>query len=157
MSTPITACPRADSARDTLRLEAGLPLHGHELGPGITPLQAGLGWVVRFDKGDFRDRLCRMVLVRGGDIDHVDVGVGAEQGAALATGLVADDSRADLIFEKKDLLAPMLPGMLAPPHPMVPGTTDTDYYQGKVTGSVPEQAVGGAAAGADTPDLEDAS
>jgi aminomethyltransferase len=31
-------------------------LHGHELGPGITPLQAGLGWVVRFDKGDFRGR-----------------------------------------------------------------------------------------------------
>jgi aminomethyltransferase len=43
-------------ARDTLRLEAGLPLHGHELGPGITPLQAGLGWVVRFDKGDFRGK-----------------------------------------------------------------------------------------------------
>jgi aminomethyltransferase len=43
-------------ARDTLRLEAGLPLHGHELGPGITPLQAGLRWVVRFDKGDFRGR-----------------------------------------------------------------------------------------------------
>jgi aminomethyltransferase len=39
-----------------LRLEAGLPLHGHELGPGITPLQAGLSWVVRFDKGDFRGR-----------------------------------------------------------------------------------------------------
>ena len=36
-----------------MRLEAGLPLHGHELGEGITPLQAGLGWVVRFDKGDF--------------------------------------------------------------------------------------------------------
>jgi aminomethyltransferase len=33
-----------------------LPLHGHELGPGITPLQAGLAWVVRFDKGDFRGR-----------------------------------------------------------------------------------------------------
>ena len=34
----------------------GLPLHGHELGEGITPLQAGLGWVVRWDKGDFRGR-----------------------------------------------------------------------------------------------------
>jgi aminomethyltransferase len=43
-------------ARDTLRLEAGLPLHGHELGPGITSLQAGLGWVVAWDKGDFRGR-----------------------------------------------------------------------------------------------------
>ena len=34
----------------------GLPLHGHELGPGITPLQAGLGWVVAWDKGEFRGR-----------------------------------------------------------------------------------------------------
>ena len=48
--------PAGLGARDTLRLEAGLPLHGHELGAGISPLQAGLGWVVRFDKGDFRGR-----------------------------------------------------------------------------------------------------
>lgn len=44
------ACPAGLGARDTLRLEAGLPLHGHELGPGITPLDAGLGWVVAWDK-----------------------------------------------------------------------------------------------------------
>src|SRR5690606_4238883 len=48
--------PAGLGARDTLRLEAGLALHGHELGPGITPLQAGLGWVVGWDKGDFRGR-----------------------------------------------------------------------------------------------------
>ncbi|PZS24123.1 MAG: glycine cleavage system aminomethyltransferase GcvT [Acidimicrobiales bacterium] len=48
--------PAGLGARDTLRLEAGLPLHGHELGPGITPLQAGLGWVVSWEKGDFRGR-----------------------------------------------------------------------------------------------------
>jgi aminomethyltransferase len=48
--------PAGLGARDTLRLEAGLPLHGHELGPGITPLQAGLGWVVGWDKDDFRGR-----------------------------------------------------------------------------------------------------
>jgi aminomethyltransferase len=55
----VLACgvqPAGLGARDTLRLEAGLPLHGHELGPGITPLQAGLGWVVSWDKGDFRGR-----------------------------------------------------------------------------------------------------
>jgi aminomethyltransferase len=45
--------PAGLGARDTLRLEAGLPLHGHELGPGITPLQAGLGWVVAWGKGGF--------------------------------------------------------------------------------------------------------
>jgi aminomethyltransferase len=48
--------PAGLGARDTLRLEAGLPLHGHELGAGITPLQAGLGWVVAWNKGDFRGR-----------------------------------------------------------------------------------------------------
>jgi aminomethyltransferase len=48
--------PAGLGARDTLRLEAGLPLHGHELGPGITSLQAGLGWVVSWTKGDFRGR-----------------------------------------------------------------------------------------------------
>jgi aminomethyltransferase len=46
--------PAGLGARDTLRLEAALPLHGHELGPGITPLQAGLGWVVAWGKGDFQ-------------------------------------------------------------------------------------------------------
>lgn len=48
--------PAGLGARDTLRLEAGLPLHGHELGPGITPLQAQLGWVVGWDKPAFRGR-----------------------------------------------------------------------------------------------------
>ena len=48
--------PAGLGARDTLRLEAGLPLHGHELGAGITPYDAGLAWVVRPDKGDFRGR-----------------------------------------------------------------------------------------------------
>lgn len=48
--------PAGLGARDTLRLEAGLPLHGQELGAGITPLQAGLGWVVAWDKPLFRGR-----------------------------------------------------------------------------------------------------
>ena len=45
------------AARDTLRLEAGMPLYGHELGPDVTPYEAGLGRVVRLDKpGDFVGR-----------------------------------------------------------------------------------------------------
>lgn len=54
--TAAGATPAGLGARDTLRLEAALPLHGHELGAGITPLNAGLGWVVSWDKGDFRGR-----------------------------------------------------------------------------------------------------
>jgi aminomethyltransferase len=38
-------------ARDSLRLEAGFPLYGHELSPTISPLAAGLGWTVKLDKG----------------------------------------------------------------------------------------------------------
>ena len=45
------------SVRDTLRLEAGMPLYGSELGPDVTPYEAGLGRVVRLDKpGDFVGR-----------------------------------------------------------------------------------------------------
>jgi NADH-quinone oxidoreductase chain I len=50
---------------------------------------------------------------------------------------LADTSREALIFEKKDLLGPLLPGMVPPPHAMYPGTTDEDYYTGKVTGPDP--------------------
>lgn len=48
--------PAGLGARDTLRLEAALPLHGHELGPGISPLNARLGWVVSWTKGPFTGR-----------------------------------------------------------------------------------------------------
>ena len=41
------------AARDTLRLEAGMPLYGHELSLDIKPAQAGLGRVVAADKDDF--------------------------------------------------------------------------------------------------------
>ncbi|MDP9417341.1 MAG: NADH-quinone oxidoreductase subunit NuoI [Actinomycetota bacterium] len=52
---------------------------------------------------------------------------------------LADTSRARLIYEKQDLLAPLLPGMLPPPHPMPPGMDENDYYKGRVTGPTPEQ------------------
>ncbi|MDR3079386.1 MAG: glycine cleavage system aminomethyltransferase GcvT [Streptomyces sp.] len=45
------------SCRDTLRLEAGMPLYGHELSTSLTPFDAGLGRVVKFAKeGDFVGR-----------------------------------------------------------------------------------------------------
>ena len=53
---------------------------------------------------------------------------------------LADDKREKLIFEKEDLLAPLRQGMLAPPHPMYPGMTDTNYYNGDVKESHPSQA-----------------
>ena len=54
---PAGLVPAGLAARDTLRLEAGMPLYGNELGPDMTPFDAGLGRVVKLDKpGDFVGR-----------------------------------------------------------------------------------------------------
>jgi aminomethyltransferase len=50
------AKPCGLGARDTLRLEAAMPLYGHELNEQLDPLQAGLAWAVKLDKGDFVGR-----------------------------------------------------------------------------------------------------
>src|SRR5207249_2782764 len=48
--------PAGLGARDTLRLEAGLPLCGTDMDETTTPLEAGLAWTVKLDKGDFVGR-----------------------------------------------------------------------------------------------------
>jgi aminomethyltransferase len=54
---PAGLVPVGLGARDTLRLEAGMPLYGNELGPGGNPFEAGLGRVVKLAKeGDFVGR-----------------------------------------------------------------------------------------------------
>jgi aminomethyltransferase len=53
---PDGLCPAGLGARDTLRLEKGYPLYGHELDDTTTPLEAGLGWVTKFSKPYFIGR-----------------------------------------------------------------------------------------------------
>jgi aminomethyltransferase len=53
---PLGLVPAGLGARDTLRLEAALPLYGHELDDTTSPLEAGLGRFVRFDERDFIGR-----------------------------------------------------------------------------------------------------
>ncbi|MEU6659707.1 glycine cleavage system aminomethyltransferase GcvT [Streptomyces sp. NPDC046821] len=54
---PVGLVPAGLSCRDTLRLEAGMPLYGHELTTALTPFDAGLGRVVKFEKpGNFVGR-----------------------------------------------------------------------------------------------------
>jgi len=48
--------PAGLGARDTLRLEAGMPLYGNDIDDTTTPLEAALGWIVKLDKGDFIGR-----------------------------------------------------------------------------------------------------
>ena len=53
---------------------------------------------------------------------------------------LADFSRGSLIFEKEDLLGPLLPGMIPSPHPMVEGYDEQDYYRGRVARATTAQA-----------------
>jgi aminomethyltransferase len=64
-------------ARDTLRLEAGLPLYGHELTDEISPVAAGFGWSVKVDKGDFLGREA-LAAQKQGQLERKVVGLKLE-------------------------------------------------------------------------------
>lgn len=53
---PHGVLPAGLGARDTLRFEAGLSLYGNDIDSTTTPLEAGLGWIVKFKKGDYIGR-----------------------------------------------------------------------------------------------------
>ncbi|MBC7912337.1 MAG: glycine cleavage system aminomethyltransferase GcvT [Pyrinomonadaceae bacterium] len=59
--TPEGTLPCGLAARNTLRLEAGMALYGHEIDETTTLLEANLGWICKLNKGDFtgRERLAR--------------------------------------------------------------------------------------------------
>jgi aminomethyltransferase len=58
-------------ARDVLRLEAGMPLYGHELTEEIGPLQAGLGWAVKLAKPDFVGKAALAAQSAAGDYPRI--------------------------------------------------------------------------------------
>ena len=67
------ALPAGLGARNTLRLEAGNPLYGHELDEKTTPLEAGLRFVVSFDKGEFVGRNA-LIAQKGSNVQKRLVG-----------------------------------------------------------------------------------
>ena len=70
--------PTGLGARDTLRLEAGLCLYGNDITADTNPLEAGLSWVVKFDKGDFIGRDALLSVQRQGP-DRKRVGFVADE------------------------------------------------------------------------------
>lgn len=110
--------PAGLASRDTLRLEAGMPLYGHELGLDTFPVQAGLGRVVNLTK-DFVGR----DAIESGPID----------GARVLVGLSADGKRAGragyLVFDSADastVVGEITSGALSPTltHPIAMAYVD---------------------------------
>jgi aminomethyltransferase len=81
------AVPCGLGARDTLRLEAAMPLYGHELTEEINPFQAGLSWAVKLDKGDFVGRTALQYAARD-STKPVRVGLEIEGKRAAREGSV---------------------------------------------------------------------
>ena len=63
--------PAGLGARDSLRLEANYPLYGHEISEKISPIQAGLGWTVKFTKPEFIGREALHRQAQGGPVSSV--------------------------------------------------------------------------------------
>lgn len=96
--------PAGLASRDTLRLEAGMPLYGHELSREIVPAQAGLGRVVAVDKDDFVGRAGLSAVVAAG--------------APVLVGLVSDGKRAGragyAVFSGDEAVGEITSGALSP-------------------------------------------
>ncbi len=83
--------PAGLGARDVLRLEAGMPLYGHEMTEDIGPLQAGLGWAVKLAKPIFRGKAALEAQLAAGTFDRIaglvlDGKVPARSGYAVYAG-----------------------------------------------------------------------
>jgi aminomethyltransferase len=121
------AVPAGLGARDTLRLEAAMALYGHEIDETTTPFEAGLGWVVKLDKGEFLGRGA-LAAQKGAGIPRKLVGFEvqgrgiARQGHAVVlggstVGAVTSGTWSPT-FEKALGLAYVPPEMAAPGTPL---------------------------------------
>lgn len=110
-------------ARDSLRLEAAYPLHGHELAEDVPALESGLGWIVKFDKGEFIGRKALAAIkgkgqarkLVGFELDEAGI---ARQGDTLAdsgsqVGVITSGTKTPTVnkalgmaFIRADLAAP---------------------------------------------------
>lgn len=87
-----TIKPAGLGARDTLRLEAGMPLYGHELSEKIDPLSAGLGWAVDLNKDFIGAEALRKIQAEGPKRKLVGLELEGKRIARQGSPVVADGS-----------------------------------------------------------------
>ncbi|NLD34555.1 MAG: glycine cleavage system aminomethyltransferase GcvT [Clostridiales bacterium] len=90
-------------ARDTLRLEAGMPLYGHEMSDDITPLEVGLDMFVKMDKPDF---IGKQALLERGEPKKIRVGL-----MLLDRGIAREDSD---VYKDDQLIGRTTSGTMGP-------------------------------------------
>jgi aminomethyltransferase len=119
---PFGLVPAGLASRDTLRLEAGMPLYGHELGRDILPAQAGLARVVHVAKeGDF--------------VGRAAAEAGLPAGARVLVGLSSEGRRAGRagygVFAGETAVGEVTSGALSPTleHPIAMAFVDPQYSE----------------------------
>jgi aminomethyltransferase len=119
---PFGLVPAGLACRDTLRLEAGMPLYGHELGLTTFPVQAGLGRVVALSKeGDF--------------VGRAAIEAGPDAGARVLVGLTAEGRRAGradyAVYRGDTEVGVITSGALSPTlgHPIAMAYVDADVSE----------------------------
>ncbi len=85
-------------ARDTLRMEAAMPLYGHEMDDEVTPLETGLGFAVKMAKEDFIGKSC---LKARGEPKRKRVGL-----KVTGRGIIREDQDVYLDGKRSDILLP---------------------------------------------------
>ncbi len=119
------AVPCGLGARDTLRLESALPLYGHDIDETRTPFEAGLSWIVKMDKGDFRGRkaLAAIPLDASGKtkVKKRLVGLTLETGSLPRQGFS--------IFSSDNQIGEVTSGSISPTlaHPIAMGYVATEF------------------------------
>lgn len=118
---PVGLVPAGLASRDTLRLEAGMPLYGHELTRDTTPYEVGLGRLVKLDH-EFvgRDALAERSASPTGT--HLVGLAGSGRRAARAGSAVLDDAGTEIGIVTSGVLSPTLGHPIAMAHVNVPTT-----------------------------------
>jgi aminomethyltransferase len=126
-------------ARDSLRLEAGLPLYGHDLDQSVSPIEAGLGFAIakkRREAGDFPG-YSRIRAEMDGALSRVRVGLRVIEGAPAREGAeIADASGTSVGLVTSGGFSPSLSTAIAmgfvPPALSIVGTPLSVIVRGKV-------------------------